>query len=419
MKNTRILGEDERVDNWSKGINSNDLIVGVSGAGKTRGYVIPNLFYGNDSKIVADTKGNLFRKYGPVLKKMGYKVENIDFVNPENSTVGYNPLEMVKYDNKTGFDVSDIRKIAEAICPMGLREDIFWPQQGRMYLEFGISYVLYTYGKRDRVFSKVENVMSTLDSDNTRYHVDKLEDTWPGCQAARIYPKIVTLMESERTHASIMGFVNNSLNQLSDSEISLLYNMRRKLSFEKLGKEKTVLFLTISDTDRTRECLVNLFYTQALQELVRAADASPESRLDVPVRLILDDFASNAVIPDFDKTISIIRSRGISVSIILQSITQLKSMYGEATGMTITDNCDVQIYLGGQSLFTARYFGEKMNKLPETVLSLPLDEECLFIRGQQPRIVKKYDLAKHEDELMALGDAGAEHHDGSADAVIK
>lgn len=398
--NNRILGEGITISNSMMGINANDLITGTPGTGKTRGYVIPNLFSGDCSKIVADTKGNLYRRYGSALKAQGYRVENIDFVNPERSTIGYNPFRFIRRKKNNEYRDSDIRKIAEAVIPVVTSDEPFWSQQGQMYLAFAISYVMEVNADRYRNFTAIEEIVDLIGTDDLKKDVFTLKCNRPGCLAERIYPKITTNIPAEKMHSSIMGFVNNALNQVADNEISELYSMNRMLSFEDLGKHRTVLFLTISDTDRTRETLVNLFYTQALQELVRVADENENSRLDVPVRIIFDDFAANTVIPDFDKVISVVRSRGISVSLILQSIQQLNSMYGSSKAMTILDNCDVQIYLGGVNNETANYFAVKMDKLAKSVLSLPLDKECLFIRGQQPRIVDKYDLSIHEQELI-------------------
>ncbi len=134
--------------------------------------------------------------------------------------------------------------------------------------------------------------------------------------------------------------------------------------------------------------LVSLFYAQALQVLCHSADTRyPDHRLPVPVRFILDDFATNAVIPDFDNITSVIRSRNISVSIILQSITQLNAIYGAQRAATITNNCDNCLYLGGQDPETARFISVKANKPVSTILGMGLEETYLFTRGQQPRSV--------------------------------
>ena len=141
--------------------------------------------------------------------------------------------------------------------------------------------------------------------------------------------------------------------------------------------------------------LAGLFYSQALHVLSDEADHSPGHRLAVPVRLILDDFAAGARIEGFDGITSVIRSREISVSIILQSITQLEALYGRARATTILNNCDQLLYLGGQDVDTARLISVKANKSINTILQMPLDAAWLFVRGEKPQQVSKYNLTAH------------------------
>ena len=155
------------------------------------------------------------------------------------------------------------------------------------------------------------------------------------------------------------------------------------------------MFLTVSDTDRSMDGLANLFYTQALQSLCAAADKSPGHRLTVPVRFILDDFAANTCIPDFDKTVSVTRSREVSVSVILQSLSQLEALYGHAKALTILNNCDHFLYLGGQDVETATFVSKKANRPVSDILNMPLDSAWLFTRGTPPRQVRKFKLESH------------------------
>lgn len=175
-----------------------------------------------------------------------------------------------------------------------------------------------------------------------------------------------------------------------------------------LCREKTAVFLTISDTDRAMDGLASVFYTQALNTLCASADKDyPDHRLPMPVRFILDDFATNVYIPDFDKIISVIRSREIYASVILQSISQLTSLYGQSGSMTIVNNCDNCLYLGGQDVETAKYIAIKANKTADTILNLPLGQAYLFTRGRKPRAVTKYDVRSHE-AYRELPEAAAE-----------
>jgi len=396
-----ILGENLRVSYDSLGINSNRLVVGGSGSGKTRGYVIPNLFCSVGSKIVCDTKTNLYNRYGKQLMDQGYKVECIDFVNSCNSTIGYNPLQYVRKTKNGLYRDSDIKKISEALCSVQSVDctDPFWARSAQMYISFAIGYVKDVYAADHHTLADVEEVIDMIGSIEVQEKIEDLERMHPNSLTVRLFYKIMRQKEAEKMHASIIGVVNNAISQVVDNEIVQIYSMKKMLSFEDLAETKMILFLNVSDCDNTRESLINLFYTQALQELIRIADFSKNSHLKIPVNFFLDDFASNAVIPDFDKIISIVRSRGISLSIILQSITQLYSMYGKSKAVTILDNCDTQIYLGGMNVETAEYFGVKMDKLTKSLLSLPLEMECVFIRGQDPKIIRKFDLTVHEQEL--------------------
>jgi type IV secretion system protein VirD4 len=156
-----------------------------------------------------------------------------------------------------------------------------------------------------------------------------------------------------------------------------------------LGREKTVLFINVSDTDRAFDSIVNIFYTQALQVLCAEADSKADGRLAVPVRMILDDFAASARIPDFDKLMSVIRSREISVSIILQSLSQLDTLYDRAMSLTIINNCDNILYLGGKDMETANFVANFAGKTPEAILSMERDKAYLIRTGEKARLVQK------------------------------
>lgn len=201
----------------------------------------------------------------------------------------------------------------------------------------------------------------------------------------------------EKMYASVQGILAEKLSPFSFSGVLAMMNHPQKISLSRIGERKTAVFLHISDTDRSMDRLATLFYTQALHVLCRSADKRKNNRLKVPVRLILDDFAAGAdsCIPDFDKIISVIRSREISVSVILQSLSQLEASYGHNKAMTIVNNCDHLLYLGGQDVETARYIATKANKSVNTVLNMPLDDAWLFTRGEAPRQVQKYNLKEH------------------------
>lgn len=204
-----------------------------------------------------------------------------------------------------------------------------------------------------------------------------------------------TMAAADRTTASVMGILTEKLAPLAFHGTETMFTRTDRIRIADIGRRKTAVFVNVSDTDRSLDRMVSLFYTQVLQELCNQADRAPDGRLEMPVRLILDDFATNVSIPDFDKIISVIRSREISVSIILQSISQLEDIYGLQKAMTIINNCDSLLYLGGLDVQTASYIAVKADKAASTILNMPLDQAQLFVRGSSPKVVGKYRLETH------------------------
>ena len=402
--NQRILAQGALMSNstWTTGINNNDLIIGPSGAGKTRSYVQPNILQCNESMVIADTKGSLCSAFGPVLRRHGYRVINLDFTDTLSSD-GYNPLDYIRYDaQRDKYLEQDIATLCAALIPLGDQRDRFWEESARTLLGCLVGYVLEVLPPQEHTLEYVIKLF-TADDDGAapnriyRQLFQELAQEKPDSFTARQFRLYNVVQATERTDASIQSFVSRALAPLSFEGPIHMYSCASRVDFRALGREKTAVFLTVSDTDRAMDSLVNLFYTQALQTLCFSADKDyPDHRLPVPVRFILDDFATNVRIPDFDKIISVIRSREIYVSIILQSISQLSALYGYGESMTIINNCDNCLYLGGQDVETAQYIATKANKTADTILSMPLDKAYLFTRGQKARLVTKYDIRTHE-----------------------
>lgn len=398
MKKLRILAQDCYMDNdtWVTGLNNNDLIIGPSGAGKTRGYVKPNILQCNESMIVADTKGSLIDEVGPVLEANGYKVIVMDFKDLSKA-YGYNPLDYLRYDSKREvYNEQDILTIADTLVPISSQRDPFWEVAAKMYLTSLIAYVMECLPEEEHTMKYVIDLFGEIHSGNFRKLLTDLRASNPDSFAVRTFKLFEDTGKSEKTEASITAVLGEKLNGLGFDAAIQMYSAKERIDFRQLGREKTAVFLTISDTDRSMDRLVSLFYTQAIHALCDSADLDyPDHRLPVPVRFILDDFATNAVIPDFHNLTSVIRSREIYVSIILQSITQLNSIYGKENATTIINNCDNCLYLGGQDSTTARFMAEKANKMPFTILNMPLSDAYLFTRGSAPKKVKRFDLRSH------------------------
>lgn len=384
-------------DTWATGLNNNDIIIGPSGSGKTRGYVKPNILQCNESMIIADTKGNLIKELKSPLEKAGYKVIDMNFKNLANS-YGYNPFDYVRYDEANErYNEQDILTIAAAVIPKPTsKTDPFWELAARMYFTSAVAYTLECLPKNEHNLDSAITLSLQISNGNYGKLIDELEQVNPRSLAVKTYNLFKDTCRSEKTEASILAILGEKFNGLMINELLRMYKREDRIDFSALGKEKTAVFLSISDTDRSKDRIISLFYTQALQVLCNSADFDyDDCRLPVPVRFILDDFATNAYIPDFDNIISVIRSREIYVSIILQSITQLDALYGSRKAKTIINNCDNCLYLGGQDIETASYMSYKANKSITTILNMPLEEAYLFTRGSEPRKVEKYDLTEH------------------------
>ena len=394
----RILASGQRISNdtWETGLNNNDLIIGPSGAGKTRSYVKPNLMQCEESVIVADTKGSLLQEVGPLMKKRGFQVINIDFTDMLHS-YGYNPLDYIRKNPETGrYSEKDIMTVAACLSPVCSEKEPFWEKSASMYMACMIGYVLENLPENEHTLEYVQKIYAEMNSGNFDLLFDELGMKDPDSFAFKKYQMFCNAKKVQTTYECVRMFIAEKLDALTFDGPIQLYKNPHRLKFEELGRKKIAVFLTISDTDRSMDTLVSLFYTQAFHALCESADKDyPDHRLPVPVRLILDDFATNVQIPDFDNLISVIRSREIYVSVILQSLSQLNAIYGEHRAKTILNNCDNCLYLGGQDVDTAQYIAFKANRTMDSILNMPLGDAYLFTRGSSPKKVQKFQLKTH------------------------
>ncbi|MCH5193289.1 MAG: type IV secretory system conjugative DNA transfer family protein [Oscillospiraceae bacterium] len=389
-KNERILAKDVYVSNDTKitGLNNNDMIIGSSGSGKTGGYVIPNLQNITGSVIVSDTKGQLRRMFENELRDKGYDVYCLDFVDPLNSC-GYNPLAGIRQYKNGKYREQDILSLANTIMPSLDSREPFWEKAAAGFIAFLIAFCLEALPEEEHTMKYVCDIYNMFIKPGGDLSFVQWTEEHPDSFASIKYNQIKSIMAADKMWSSIQEFVNRALEPFSFEEAKHIFNNPDTLDIASLGRKKTVLFLNTSDTDRTFDDLVNTFHTQALQILCSVADANPDGRLEIPVRIIMDDFAAGTRIPDFDKVISVIRSRDISVSLILQSMTQLESMYNKAEALTIINNCDHILYLGCQDIETAEFIGTRAFKTVDNVLCLDRDKAILITKGEKAKIVDK------------------------------
>ena len=403
----------------ASGMNNNDLIIGCSGSGKTGGYVIPNIRRCHGSMVVTDTKGQLYHRLSKELSDAGYKVYLLDFIRPERS-MGYNPLDYIQKktdksqtgqdgQNGSAYCTRDIVSLAHILCPIRQDDrDPFWWQAAQTVITFLLAFTLEALVPEEHDMISVLNLFRQLCVPSGRAAIEQWCMDNPASFAAKKYGTFCGIYEADRTWACIQQFASEALQIFDYEEITPMFNNKDKsklLDLHMIGREKTAVFLNISDTNRYADQLVNLFYAQAMQVLCEDADnIRPTGRLRIPVRFILDDFAANAYIENFDKLISVIRSRNISVSVILQNMTQLYSMYSEAEASTILNNCDHILYLGGQDIQTAEYIGIRSNKTAENILLMPRNKAYLLEKGSRGELVDKIkpyaeDARKERDKL--------------------
>jgi type IV secretion system protein VirD4 len=375
-------------------LNNNVIVCGTSGSLKTRNFIIPNLLEGVGSYIITDPKGNLYNKYAGYLQKGKlYTVKRMSFINPEQS-IHYNPLAYIK-------TTLDIQKLVYNLIFSNKEDKIvpdpYWNNQS-VFLMNSIFAYLYE-SKEDnpnnnniptainllRVCGRTDaNTKSCKYLEIIKRHKEKYPDSWAYEQYMNVYTA------PNKTYDTV---VSNCLSKFSIYDTKEIRSMlsSNDLVFSDIGRQKCALFIEISDTDKSMQPLINTLFTQAFNELCLYADSREDSRLPVPTRFFLDDFPSMKI-PDFDIKSANIRSRKISVTIVIQSPSQLAGIYGENSANTIIDNCDTLIFTGTNSPETAKAIGLRANKTPDTILHMPLGHSWIFRRGQIPYMCKNFNL---------------------------
>lgn len=374
--------------------NNNVLVVGTCGAGKTRGIVAPNLLQATGSYIVSDPKGNLYRKYGSYLRSKGYRVQCLDFVHPERSA-HYNCLKYVHNSH-------DIVKLATMLVyqrKIASLQDPFWEEAATMLLSALIGYLVEnkTLSDDDRNLQsilKLIRVGRRGDYNNEGKTVlEKIMDEFgKNNPKSWAYTQFQNAnVAANKTFDSILITLTSKLGIFDTEELRKM--MRDdELNIASIGQKKTALFVVVSDTDRSMDALANLFFTQAMNELCLYADEKcRDNCLPVPVRFLLDDFATNCRIEEFPRMIASIRSRGISTMLMIQAESQLTEGYGH-DGRTIIGNCDTYIYLGGNDLDTAKAVAERCDLPFNKVLTMPVGRNWIFRRGEEPVFGYNFDL---------------------------
>ena len=422
--------------------NLNTLVCGGSGAGKTRFYCKPNLMQANTSYVILDPKGEIVRDVGKLLEAKGYEIKVLDLISMEKSHC-YNPFVYLQSDNDIQRLVTNLFK---STTPKGSQSnDPFWDTAASMLLLALVFYLHYEAPEDEQNFAMVmemlragaiedeeeprpsplDNLFSELEYENPEHIALKYYHSYHAGSAKTLKSIQITLA------ARLEKFNLESLAALTTTD---------ELELETLGEKKTALFALIPDNDTSFNFLVSILYTQLFQQLFYSADHIHGGSLPIPVHFLMDEFANVSLPDDFDKILSVMRSRSVSVSIILQNLAQLKALF-EKQWESIVGNCDEFLYLGGNEQSTHKYVSELLGKstidtntygkssgrngnystnfqisgrellTPDEVRMLDNQYAILFIRGERPVLDFKYDILKHPNVAMtADGNAGIYTH---------
>ena len=300
-----ILAKDRTLscDTRQTGLNNNALVIGPSGAGKTRNVLKPNLLQMNASYIVLDTKGTLCREVGPVLAAHGYRVQCLNFADlntvpalaPGIERCGYNPLRHIRRKADGRPNQQDILSVAKAICPIEDNNQPFWDHAAANLLSCLIAYVTEQLPADEQTISSVIKLIEHLQDGATGRLFDDLITTDPQSYALSLWRRYAITQNAERMHASIVGILAEKVMCLGFDGAAQLYRECHQVDFASMGHTPCALFVTVSDIDRNLDPLTGLFISQAFMGLIREADRQPDGSLPVPVRFMLDDFATSSM----------------------------------------------------------------------------------------------------------------------------
>lgn len=414
--------------------NLNVLVIGGSGSGKSRFYVKPNIMQLNTSYVVTDPKGELLRSTGKLLEDNGYKIKVFNLIDMRNSH-NYNPFAYV-YDRKTGeLNKSYVIKMVNVLMKNTKQEgasggDQFWDDATKALLSALAFYLLEKGADNEKNFAWVMQLLKQAevkeDEEDFESPLDikfkELEAENPISMAVSYYKDFKKA--AGETAKSILISCAVRLQAFNLPDVANLTHTDT-LELDKIGDEKTAVFVIIPSSDVTFNFLAAMMYTQLFDTLYDTANFKYGGRLPVHVRCLLDEFANIGTIPDFDKLLATMRSMEISANIIIQNIAQLKKMYDKSWEI-LTGNCDSLLFLGGKEASTTEMISKALGKETIDVVAqnrtkghrnnstsinnsimgrelmtadeltvMPTDECILIVRAFHPFYCHKYDIEKH------------------------
>lgn len=420
--------------------NLNVIVVGGSGAGKTRGYVLPNIMECNCSYIIADPKGEILRKTGGLLEKEGYEICVLNLVDLEKSDC-YNPIAYLRSDHDALKLVTNLIKNTNEKGQKS--SDPFWDKSEAAILQAFILYLLHEAPTSEQNFSTVmymiENAAASEEDESYKSPVDLLFDDLERKNPEHIALKMYKVFKQAagKTAKSILVSTAVRLAAFNLPEIARVTE-KDEMFLNTIGNRKKAVFAVISDNDTSLNFIVSMLYSQAFQELYHEADRNG-GRLPVHVRVMMDEFANVALPENFEKVLATCRGREISINIIIQNMAQIKAMFRDSWE-NLTGNCDTYIYLGGNESTSHEYISKSLGKetvdvktrgvthgrngsssnnfqsvgrellTPDEVRMIDNNYEVVIIRGERAVMDKKFVLQKHRN-IKFTEDGGAEPYE--------
>ena len=442
----------------NQSINMNTLIVGGSGTGKTRGYVMPNLLQAHSSYVFTDPKGEIMEKGAYFIEhEQGYKVRALDLVDKEKSAC-FNPI-IYLHPERPGYEERVIALVETIMVNTDGGEkkdtpDPFWPKAERMFLQSLLYAIPKAFKPGYQTFQTLLDLISMLeikDSSREDFNSDLdiffrlYKDKYKEDFAYKTYSEFRT-KAPDKTGNSVLMSILARMQPFRGNEIQRILSTD-DMHLDRIGEEKTAIFIIVPPTDQTFSFVSGMLFTTMFQEIQYCASVTHRhegQRLPVPVRLILDEFANTCVVPNFVQLLAYARSFGVGMTIILQSLEQIKKIYEKEWGVII-DNCSSMLYLGGvKHMDTLNYFRDLLGKgtfdkkttgrtrgrqgssstnedvvgrglfeSDELYAEMKIDDCILFVSGRRPFYSKKYKYEEHPNyRFTSDGDKkySYEHH---------
>jgi type IV secretion system protein VirD4 len=417
--------------------NLNVLCIGGPGSGKSYMFVKPNMLQMNGSYIISDPKGELLRDIAPALIAKGIEITVLNLVDMSCSDC-YNPFEYIRTDADA---LKLITNLIKNTTPRGSSSsEPFWEKAETALLLAFVLYLKHEAPIEEQNFSvlmeMIEGAAAKEEDENYRSPADvifdELESREPGHIAVREYK--VFKQAAGKTAKSILVSAAVRLAAFNLPNVARV-TRRDEMRLGELGSKQRYIFCVIPDADTSLNYIVGMLYTQAFQELYRNADNQPSGKLTVPVRVMMDEFANVALPDDFERILSTCRGREIYINIIIQNIAQLKALFKDGWE-TITGDCAILLYLGGNEHSTHEYISKMLGKetidtrtrgisrgrsggsstnyqnvgrellAPDEVRTLDKNKAIVLIQGESPVIDLKYKVKRHPHyNISALGKA--------------